>query len=209
MYSDVEISILDFGIGNPKSVLNMLNKLGIPGKIVSNFLDVEKSQALILPGVGHFGRAMELLSQLNLVQPIQNLSAAGKPILGICLGMQLLCNGSEEGGIQGLGIVDADVIKFKNLEPGLKTPNVGWRSVLIKNKDLQVGYPDDPRFYFTHSYYVKCNKLQDEIIRAEYGHSYTAGLKSANTYGFQFHPEKSHEFGMRLLANLYTELNAT
>ena len=84
MYSELEISILDFGIGNPKSVLNMLNKLGIPGKIVRNCSDVEKSQALILPGVGHFGRAMELLSQLNLVQPIQNLSAAGKPILGIC-----------------------------------------------------------------------------------------------------------------------------
>ena len=188
----------------------MLKYLGADSIVTSDKKEIENAEKLILPGVGHFKSAMDNINKLDISELLRKqVLEEKKPILGICLGMQLLCNGSEEGGIQGLGIVDADVIKFKNLESGLKIPNVGWRSVLIKNKDLQVGYPDDPRFYFTHSYYVKCNRLQDEIIRAEYGHSYTAGLKSANTYGFQFHPEKSHEFGMRLLANLYTELNAT
>lgn len=171
--------------------------------MISSSEEIASAECLIIPGVGHFGRAMDLLTKLDLVEGIKTHAHENKPLLGICLGMQLLCNGSEEGNAEGLGLIDADVIKFRELGNGLKIPNMGWREVDIRDLELNQGYEDNPRFYFTHSYFVRCNQVENQIMTTEYGISYAAAIGKGNTYGFQFHPEKSHHFGKQLLRNLY------
>lgn len=209
MLINSEISILNIGIGNPVSVLNILKNIGLSSRLISSAEEIRTAQRLIIPGVGHFGKAIDLLKKLDLIGGIKEHAYKDKPILGICLGMQLLCNGSEEGGAEGLGLIDADVVKFKNLNNGLKIPNMGWREVNINDQKLKEGYEDIPRFYFTHSYYAICNKLENQFITADYGITYAAGIAKGNTFGFQFHPEKSHYFGKQLLENLFQHNNAS
>lgn len=204
----MKISILKIGIGNPKSVQNMLKKIGQNCQLIEDKAELQTTDVLILPGVGHFARAMELLSQKGLIQPIKDYVSNGGTIIGICLGMQLLCSHSEEGDAEGFNFVQASVKHFDHMKKDLIVPNMGWRNATIKNSALEGGYPDDPRFYFTHSYFVDLEHKEDLLIEAHYGNAYCAAFKHNNVYGFQFHPEKSHVFGMQLLKNLIETLDA-
>lgn len=203
------ISVLDYGIGNPRSVINMLQKLSIPCRMINSKSEIDNSEAIIIPGVGHFGKAVDVLKKLDYFQLLREFSDKERPLIGICLGMQLLCNGSEEGDSEGLSLVNAEVKKFQFEQGTLKVPNMGWREVDILEENLAINYPDDPRFYFTHSYYVDCMDKKNETILTEYGVPYSAGIRNGNVYGFQFHPEKSHQFGMQLFNNLYRTINAS
>ena len=200
--------ILNYGLGNPSSVQNILRKVGQKSIISSNKNEIESCDVLIIPGVGHFEKAMSLLNESGLSDLITEHANKGKIVVGICLGMQLLCSHSEEGNVNGLGLFDANVIKFKKNDK-YKIPNIGWRNVMCQDKTLVNGFPDDPRFYFTHSYYVKCNVAKDVLMEGNYGFDYTVGIRKNNIYGFQFHPEKSHAFGIQLFTNLYSVLNAS
>ena len=204
----VKSVILNYGLGNPSSIQNILRKVGQKSIISSNKKEIESSDVLIIPGVGHFEKAINLLNESGLSDLITEHANKGKIVVGICLGMQLLCSHSEEGNIDGLGLFDANVIKFKKKD-NFKIPNIGWRNVSCQDKALIKDFPDDPRFYFTHSYYVKCNVTEDILMESNYGFDYTVGIGMKNVYGFQFHPEKSHAFGIQLFTNLYSTFNAS
>jgi glutamine amidotransferase len=201
--------ILNYGLGNPKSVQNILRKVGQKSIVSSKKEDIESCDVLIIPGVGHFAKAMELMNESGLSELIIKHAELGKPVIGICLGMQLLCSSSEEGDAKGLGLFDAEVLKFKKTNADFKIPNIGWLNVKLTDQSLIENFPDDPRFYFTHSYYVNCKEKADILMESSYGIEYTVGIRKNNIYGFQFHPEKSHAFGIQLFTNLYAQLNAS
>lgn len=194
--------IIDYGVGNLGSIQNMLKKIGVESKITSNEAEISTASKLILPGVGSFDYGMQQLHERNLVNILNNAVVEKKmPILGICLGAQLLTKRSEEGKMNGLGWIDAETIKF-DTQNGLKVPNMGWQNVtLTKESKLTKNLPYEPRFYFVHSYYIKPKNETDTIISANYGVEYTCGVEKENIIGVQFHPEKSHKFGMSLLKN--------
>lgn len=200
------ISIINYGIGNVGSVANMLNHIGVPAELVSSAHEIEKAKALLLPGVGAFGIAMKTLRGLQLVEPIRHKVADEKvPILGICLGMQLLGTGSEEGDGDepGFGFIDARFVRFSFPPPSsLKVPHMGWNAVSVRKPNpILAQSSDEQRFYFVHSYYAVCNDPADIIATARHGLEFTAAYGRDNIYGTQFHPEKSHKFGMTLLRN--------
>ena len=199
------IVVIDYGMGNLGSIANMLKYLGANAVISADKSLIEKADKLILPGVGHFDRAMQNINQLDLFNLIQYKALDQQtPIMGICLGMQLLCNSSEEGVDQGLAFVDAEVVKF-NFEKSqnLKVPHMGWNKVDIakSNSLITKGLTEDARFYFVHSYYVKCNNESDILTRSLYGHSFISSFEKNNIVGVQFHPEKSHKYGITLFRN--------
>lgn len=197
------ITIIDYGAGNLGSIQNMLKKIGVESKITSDKIDIERATKLILPGVGSFDYGMQQLHQNELVD-ILNDKVLGQqtPILGICLGVQLFTKKSEEGELKGLGWFDAETIKFKFDDTKLKIPNMGWQDVEIKKESpLTKNLPSDARFYFVHSYHLKANNPTDIMLNANYGYEYVCGLEKDNIVGVQFHPEKSHKFGMTLLKN--------
>ena len=198
------ITIIDFGVGNLGSIQNMLKKIGYKSVITSNIQEINNAQKLILPGVGKFDYAMQQLAERNFIDVLNKKVLLEKtPILGICLGVQIFTKGSEEGKLPGLGWFDAETLKF-NFEPNsnLKIPNMGWHDIHIKKESkLLQGLPANSRFYFVHSYYLKCNNSQDGILSATYGFEYVCAIEKENIVGVQFHPEKSHRFGMKLLQN--------
>lgn len=198
------IVIVDYGMGNVGSIRNMLKRTGVNSEVSSNRDIIEAAQMLILPGVGAFDSGMRRLQELSLL-PLLNHKVLQKktPVLGICLGMQLLTNGSEEGNLPGLGWIDANTVRFRlSATSPLKTPHMGWNYV------EPVGMPSiweelsRPRYYFVHSYHVQCNREQDVLATANYGGEFTAAIGRENIIGVQFHPEKSHRFGMTLLQNI-------
>src|SRR3989344_4495913 len=193
------ITIIDFGVGNLGSIQNMLKKIGYKSVITSNIQEINNAQKLILPGVGKFDYAMQQLAERNFIDVLNKKVLLEKtPILGICLGVQIFTKGSEEGKLPGLGWFDAETLKF-NFEPNsnLKIPNMGWHDIHIKKESkLLQGLPANSRFYFVHSYYLKCNNSQDGILSATYGFEYVCAIEKENIVGVQFHPEKSHRFGM-------------
>lgn len=199
------IAIIDYGLGNPGSIQNMLKKLKFEAVITSNAKDIEQASHLIIPGVGSFDRGMENMAKSGL-QTVLNYCVLEqhKPVLGICLGMQMMCRRSEEGQLGGLGWMDAVVKKFTFDEPqsDLKIPHIGWADVNPTSanslfKDLE----DEARFYFVHSYYIKLDDLRFQAASCHYGFDFTAAFQNNNLFGVQFHPEKSHAFGMKLLRN--------
>lgn len=196
------ISIVNYGIGNIGSVINMLKHIGSEPRVASTVEDIEAATALLLPGVGAYGGAMEALSARGFCEPLRRrVREDGVPILGICLGMQLLGNGSEEGGAAGLGLIDADFVKFGfPAESDLKVPHMGWNTISAKREnplfDLDA---EEQRYYFVHSYYAKCNHSSDVIATCNYGSEFVCAYGADNILGVQFHPEKSHKFGMKLL----------
>lgn len=198
------IVILDYGMGNLGSIQNMLQYLGEDAVITSELSVIEKAEKLILPGVGAFDAGMGQLESSGLknllIEKVINQSI---PILGICLGMQLMTQGSEEGTSNGLGWLDAHAYKFDfSQDTGLRVPHMGWNTIdITQNHPLVADLDEEPRYYFVHSYYVKSNDEHEVIANAHHGHPFAAIMSKGNIMGCQFHPEKSHRFGMMLLKN--------
>lgn len=181
----------------------MLAYLGIKSRISSDYSDIASADRLILPGVGHFQHGMEQLQQLGLLEILKKeVLVNKKPILGICLGMQLLTKHSEEGNMAGMGFIDAQTKKLALKESSLKVPHMGWNSVRFQKESvLTADISAEPRYYFVHSYYVECTNQEDILCTTNYGDDFVSGFQHNNIFGLQFHPEKSHKFGMELLAN--------
>ena len=185
----------------------MLAYLGIESRISANHEDIASAERLILPGVGHFQHGMEQLELLGLVEVLKNeVLENKKPILGICLGMQLLTKHSAEGNRAGLGFVDAQTKKFELQDANLKVPHMGWNEVSWqKESPILNSLSEKPRYYFVHSYFVECNNQNDVLGTSHYGQDFVSAFQHDNIIGMQFHPEKSHQFGMELLKN-FTKL---
>jgi glutamine amidotransferase len=198
------IAIIDYNAGNIASIVNMLKKIGQKAIITSNPDEILDAEKIILPGVGAFDHGMENLTRSSLVNSIKQQAKNGIPILGICLGAQLLGNSSEEGDLAGLGLVNMDVVKFNpnKLPAGYKVPHMGWNEVNIKKKHpLFMDMYLDPRFYFVHSYHFLMNNPEDVLTASDYGYEFASAFQKDNIMGVQFHPEKSHKYGMKLLEN--------
>ena len=198
------IVIIDYNMGNVGSIRNMLKRIGVKATISSDPEVIAHATALILPGVGSFDTGMTSLEETGLRQLLDQLVLERNvPVLGICLGMQLLCRSSEEGDISGLGWIEADVVRFRfeHDDRSLKIPHMGWNSVEVTRGDsLFQGHPDHPRYYFVHSYHVVCDRSQNILATAHHGYEFVAAVRNKNIYGTQFHPEKSHHSGKQLLA---------
>ena len=196
------ISVVDYGAGNIGSVTNMIKKVGGAAEIISNPHSLEQVEKLLLPGVGAFDHGMRSLIDGEWVEALNNAVQKRKiPVLGICLGMQLMCNASDEGELAGLGWVDAEVhrFNFEQDQQSLKVPHMGWNIVnILGQDDLVTETHEQQRFYFVHSYYVSCNCADDIFLTSVHGEVFVAGFHHENIWGVQFHPEKSHRFGMEL-----------
>jgi glutamine amidotransferase len=194
------IAIVDYGMGNLRSVQKAFEKVGAPAIITRDAGFIASSSGLVLPGVGAFGLCMERLTSYSLVSPIKSYIESGGPFLGICLGMQLLFEESDEFGPQtGLGVLKGRVTRFS--KPGLKVPHMGWNNVK-KTRDSTMfdGIDDDSFFYFVHSYYVEPTEEVASGV-TDYGAPFVSSVEKGNVYGTQFHPEKSQTVGLRMLAN--------
>jgi glutamine amidotransferase len=198
------ITIIDYNAGNIVSIKNMLNRLGLESKVSSDINDIVRAEKLILPGVGHFDYGMKNLIDSGLASVLSERVLERKvPILGICLGAQLFTNHSEEGVLPGLGwFPSSKTVKFKISGEKLKIPHMGWADVQIeKESRLFKGMDKEQRFYFVHSYHLECSNNADILASAKHGIKFAAALEHKNIVGVQFHPEKSHKFGMHLLRN--------
>lgn len=196
------IVIIDYGMGNLGSIVNMFKRLNIKSVVSSDFNLIDSADKLLLPGVGSFDKAVEKINELNL-RDFLNFQVLDKkkPILGICLGMQLLTRGSQEGTLQGLNWIPADTIKF-DASLGIRVPHMGWNYVQIVNTSpLANNLGPDSKFYFVHSYHVSVDHESNSIMKCTYGTTFDAAIQKENIFGAQFHPEKSHRFGMQLLKN--------
>jgi glutamine amidotransferase len=200
------IAIIDYGLGNLGSILNMLKRVMVPDVVITKDPAViHASDRLILPGVGAFDAGMESIQQSGLRDVLEEaVLHSGKPVLGICLGMQLLTKGSEEGRLAGLGWIDAETVRFNPTgeHAELRVPHMGWNEVHPgRHHALMEGLPNPSRFYFVHSYHVRCHSAEDQLLSCRYGIDFTCAVQHGNIMGVQFHPEKSHRFGMQLLKN--------
>ncbi|MFO0434753.1 MAG: imidazole glycerol phosphate synthase subunit HisH [Sphingobacteriaceae bacterium] len=198
------ITIINYGMGNLGSVQNMLMRICTPCNITSDLKEIEKAEKILLPGVGAFDAAIKKIDELNLRPVLQYKAKEQKiPFLGICLGMQLLTRSSEEGVLNGLNFVDAKTIKFNfGTDTSLKIPHMGWNFVKInQSSKLTEGFTPDHRFYFVHSYKVVCDRNENSILKTNYGGDFDSAIQHENIYGAQFHPEKSHKYGIHLLTN--------
>ncbi len=198
------ITIIDYGAGNIGSVLNMIRHVGGQAEVTGDAAGVLGAKKILLPGVGSFDNAMTRLAGLGLVEPLKARAQSGVPFLGICLGMQLLANESEEGRMAGLGLIPGRVrrFRFEGEAAKLKIPHMGWNRVApVRAHPLGQGLEEGARFYFVHSYYFDCERDEDVLFRSVYGHEFTSGVQRGNVMGVQFHPEKSHRYGMQLIRN--------
>jgi glutamine amidotransferase len=205
------LAIINYGLGNLTSIRNMCRRIGVDAEITADPVVIGSADRLILPGVGHFRKGMENLHGSGLKLLLDRLVLEEKrPILGICLGAQLMTGHSEEGDTDGLGWVDADTVRFREGEiNGLKVPHMGWREIRITGENpgtppmnpLWVGLPEEPRFYFVHSYHFEFREPAEVTATALYGYEFACAFRKSNIYGTQFHPEKSHKFGMKVLEN--------
>ena len=199
------IIIVDYGSGNLFSIQNMFTRIGVETVISSDGSAIANADKLILPGIGAFDSCMQKVNQSGLLEGLnQKVMREKIPVLGICVGMQLMMEGSEEGVLQGLGWIKGRTIKFKQSQfsNGYRIPHMGWAEVEIKKPSgLMKGMYDDPRFYFAHSYHVAPEIEADILLSALNGYSFTAAIECDNIMGVQFHPEKSHKYGMKILEN--------
>ncbi len=206
----MKVGIINSGLGNVASIQRMLERVGGYGVLVSSSKECMESDALILPGVGHFDEGMRALRNADLIETIKKRVCDDKvPILGICLGMQILCRVSDEGSEMGLGLIAADVKKFYfPANDKLKVPHMGWNVVRQASSNPLISNTEkEQRFYFVHSYRVVPDDPSIVIGAADYGGEFCAAFQQANVFGVQFHPEKSHRFGMALLKR-FVELSA-
>lgn len=199
------ITIVDYGMGNLSSIQNMLNRIGQESLITDRVEELSKADKIILPGVGAFDSAVQSIHNKGIWEILNHKALTERiPILGICLGMQLFANNSEEGTQQGLGWIDAEVKKFRfNSSIKLKIPHMGWNDVspIKPEHSLFKKALSQQRFYFVHGYHIVCQSKIDTIATAHYGYEFTCAVAKGNIMGVQFHPEKSHTFGMNLLQN--------
>ncbi|MFZ2656756.1 MAG: imidazole glycerol phosphate synthase subunit HisH [Victivallales bacterium] len=195
------IAIIDYGMGNLSSVFKALKKLGADVAITDKVSEIRKAGSVILPGVGHFGDGMKNLKSSGMVDVVRESIADKKPFLGICLGMQLLMEDSEEApGVEGLGIFKGKVVRFK--KSSLKVPHMGWNDITMKGKNPNLkGIRDGTFFYFVHSYYVKPVDSEISVATCNYGVDFAACLGKDNVFATQFHPEKSQDAGLQILKN--------
>jgi glutamine amidotransferase len=200
--SGPDVTIVDYGMGNLGSIANMFKKLGAAAVIAHRAEEIEAADRLVLPGVGAFDTGMHNLHVRGLVEVLNRKAMAERcPTIGICLGQQLLMQRSDEGRLPGLGWVDGEV---RRLAVGgeLRLPHMGWNTVDIVRPDgLYAGMTGEVRFYFVHSYGVACRSEEDVLSTTTYGDTFVSALRHGNVFGTQFHPEKSHRFGMQVLSN--------
>lgn len=196
------ITVIDYGMGNLGSVVNMFHRIGHHATVSKDLAEIGDADKLLLPGVGAFDAAMKRINDSGLREVLDSKANVDRvPILGICLGMQLLTDKSEEGQLEGLGWIKGSAKKFPMMD-GLKVPHMGWNLTLPASPSaLTRDLPQDARFYFVHSYYVQADDRSHSILRTQYGIDFDSGIGRDNIYGAQFHPEKSHKFGMSLLKN--------
>ncbi|MEO2052370.1 MAG: imidazole glycerol phosphate synthase subunit HisH [Allomuricauda sp.] len=192
----MKIVIIDYGAGNIQSIKFAIKRLGYEAVLSHDVDEIQAADKVIFPGVGEASSAMEKLRATGLDKLIPNLK---QPVLGICLGMQLMCHYSEEGNTEGLGIFDLDVVKF---DSSVKVPQIGWNQISDLKSDLFKGIPEQSYIYLVHSFYAPLGK--ETIATSEYGLNYSAALQKNNFYGVQFHPEKSSEVGSHILKNFLT-----
>ena len=203
------IAVIDYGMGNLRSVQKALELVGARTKVTSRPQDLAKCDKVVLPGVGAFGDAARALKRLGLVEPIKKAIEEGKPFLGLCLGMQLLFDRSEEAPrVKGLSILKGVVKKFRFAKGTLKVPHMGWNVINVKGKGVRTkgervlkNIPNKSYMYFVHSYYVKPEDDNVILSTTDYGIDFVSGVCRDNVYGFQFHPEKSQGLGMKILKN--------
>jgi glutamine amidotransferase len=199
------ITLIDYGVGNIFAFQNVYKSLNIPTKIAKSHDDLADAQKLILPGVGSFDYAMSQLNATGMREKLDELVLKHKvPIIGICVGMQMMGNRSDEGELEGLKWIDSEILKFDEtlIQQRTKLPHMGWNDVApLKNHPLFIGLEKEAIFYFLHSFYFKCNNPIDSIAISNYGLSFSSAVNKDNIYGIQFHPEKSHQYGEKLLNN--------
>ena len=199
------ITLIDYGVGNIFAFQNVYKRLDIPTKIAKIPADLKNAEKLILPGVGAFDYAMEQLNASGMRKILDELVIEKKiPIIGICVGMQMMGNRSDEGKLEGLKWIDSEILKFDEslIQQRTKLPHMGWNDVVpVKNHPLFFGLEKAAIFYFLHSFYLKCNNPIDSIAVSDYGLSFSSAINKDNIYGIQFHPEKSHQYGEKLLHN--------
>ena len=203
------IVIVDMGIGNTGSLLNMFRKLGVTASASTDPEAILAADKVVLPGVGSFQRGAQRLTELGVRDALGEFALKkGRPMLGICLGMQLLTRKSEEGGDNGLGLISGDTVRFRAPAGSrLKIPHMGWNTIKKSGSHpLFDGMPADSRFYFVHSYHVVCDSPDTAIAETDYGVPFASGIARDNVLGVQFHPEKSHSFGMQLLGNFASRI---
>jgi imidazole glycerol-phosphate synthase subunit HisH len=201
--ADRSIIIIDYGMGNIRSIFNKVNRAGYSVNVTSDITEIRTADKIILPGVGHFLTGMNRLRERDLIGILNKKVIDDKtPILGICLGMQLFTSHSEEGDTNGLGWIDGKTVRFNIKDSKLKVPHMGWNTVEQK-KDSQLlkGVPGSGAFYFVHSFYVRCNSQADILTTTIYGQEFVSSVQKDNIYGTQFHPEKSHGTGEMVLKN--------
>jgi len=200
-----KVVIIDYGMGNVGSIQNMLKHVGVPAIISKTSEDVETADKLIIAGVGAFDAGISSITALDVFPVINERVLVRKvPILGICLGMQLFTKSSEEGKLPGLCWFNAETKRFdiSNLSEKLRVPHMGWNTAKVsKSSKLVKDLPEDSRFYFVHSFHCVCNDKSDELLSTHYGYDFASAIERENVYGVQFHPEKSHKFGMKILEN--------
>lgn len=198
------IAVINYGMGNAGSIFNMLKKIGAEAVITNKKEEIKRANKIILPGVGTFDNGMLNLHDLGIVETIKTeVLEKKKPFLGICLGMQLLGRRSEEGREEGLNLIPFESKKFSfDSSLNLKVPHMGWNIVKFNMNDpLFTDIKGTQRYYFVHSYHAICDLAENSLISCDYGYEFTAAVKKDNIYGVQFHPEKSHKFGMKLMEN--------
>lgn len=202
------ITIIDYGVGNIKAFSNIYKQLGLNVQVATTVSNLAGSTKLILPGVGHFDYAMQRFTDSGMREEVNRMVVIDKiPIIGICVGMQMLAKSSDEGKLPGLGWIDATVKKFDAsiLHHKTRLPHMGWNDVVpVTSNPLLVGLDPKARFYFLHSYYFHCNNPSDIIAIADYGIEFSCIVNHDNIFGVQCHPEKSHHFGIQLLKNFAT-----
>ena len=198
------LAIVDYGMGNLHSVKKKLDRLKTTSSITSNPRDIIKADKIILVGVGHFAKAMKNIQELDLLDALSEVAIIKKkPVLGICLGMQLMAKDSEEGNTEGLGWLDANVRKMQVDDTlKFKIPHTGWNKITQSKKShLMKGIPESSEFYFVHSYYLRSNETSNILNETEYCFKFTSAIEKDNIFGVQYHPEKSHDVGEVLLKN--------
>jgi len=198
------IAIVDYGMGNLRSVSKAFQSQQFPAIVTRNPDDIAGASGLVLPGVGAFGDCVQNLAEYGLIDPIKEFIDSGRPFLGICLGLQVLFDESEEAPrVKGLGLIKGRVVKFPDFQKeGLKVPHMGWNQVTIK-KDIPIlkGVPQNSWFYFVHSYYASPEDDSVSVVKTDYGLEFTAAVAKDNIFASQFHPEKSSTLGLKILQN--------